>query len=139
VPEAILNKPGPLDDEEWGVMRRHTVAGEAILAPITSLRAVLPIVRSSHERWDGRGYPDGLAGERIPLGARIVSVCDAYRAMIERRTYREPLTEREALRELRDNAGSQFDPECVRALLAVLTARQAGGRPVPLHRPAHAA
>jgi GAF domain-containing protein len=139
VPEAILNKPGPLDDEEWGVMRRHTVAGEAILAPITSLRAVLPIVRSSHERWDGRGYPDGLAGERIPLGARIVSVCDAYRAMIERRTYREPLTERAALRELRDNAGSQFDPECVRALLAVLTARQAGGRPVPLHRPAHAA
>ena len=88
---------------------------------------------------NGHGYPDGLAGERIPLGARIVSVCDAYRAMIERRTYREPLTEREALRELRDNAGTQFDPECVRALLAVLTARQAGGRPVPLHRPAHAA
>jgi hypothetical protein len=139
VPEAILNKPGPLDDEEWGVMRRHTVAGEAILAPITSLRVVLPIVRSSHERWDGRGYPDGLAGEEIPLGARIVSVCDAYRAMIERRPYREPLSEREAARELRENAGTQFDPECVRALLAVLTARLASDRPVPLHRPAHAA
>ncbi len=139
VPEAILNKPGPLDDEEWGVMRRHTVAGEAILSPITSLRAVLPIVRSSHERWDGRGYPDGLAGAEIPLGARIVSVCDAYRAMIERRSYREPLSEREALRELRDNAGTQFDPECVRALLAVLVSRQSGEEPLRLHRPAHAA
>ena len=139
VPESILNKPGPLDDEEWGVMRRHTVAGEAILAPITSLRAVLPIVRSSHERWDGRGYPDGISGAEIPLGARIVSVCDAYRAMIERRTYREPLTEREAARELRENAGTQFDPECVRALLAVLTARQSRDEPVRLHRPAHAA
>ncbi|HET9545980.1 MAG TPA: HD-GYP domain-containing protein [Gaiellaceae bacterium] len=139
VPEAILNKPGPLDDEEWGVMRRHTVAGESILAPITSLRAVLPIVRSSHERWDGRGYPDGLAGRQIPLGARIVSVCDAYRAMIERRSYREPMTQREALGELRDNAGTQFDPECVRALMSVLVTRGSDEEQVPLHRPAHAA
>ena len=139
VPEAILNKPGPLDDEEWGVMRRHTVAGESILAPITSLRAVLPIVRSSHERWDGRGYPDGLAGRQIPLGARIVAVCDAYRAMIERRSYREPMTQREALGELRDNAGTQFDPECVRALMSVLVTRGSDEEQVPLHRPAHAA
>ena len=89
VPEAILNKPGPLDDDEWEIMRAHPEAGERILAPIASLAHVLPIVRSSHERWDGAGYPDRLAGEEIPLGARIVSVCDAYRAMIEPRPYRD--------------------------------------------------
>ena len=119
-------------------MRRHTLAGEAILAPITSLRKVLPIVRSSHERWDGSGYPDGLAGDAIPVGARIVAVCDAFRAMTERRPYRAPMSERDALAELRRNAGTQFDPACVRALLRVLDSR---GRtePLLLHRPAHAA
>jgi len=138
VPESILNKPGPLDADEWGIMRRHTLAGEAILAPITSLRKVLPIVRSSHERWDGSGYPDGLAGDAIPVGARIVAVCDAFRAMTERRPYRAPMSERDALAELRRNAGTQFDPACVRALLRVLDSR---GRtePLLLHRPAHAA
>jgi putative nucleotidyltransferase with HDIG domain len=138
VPESILNKPGPLDDEEWGIMRSHTVAGEAILAPITSLGDVLPIVRSSHERWDGVGYPDGLAGDDIPVGARIVAVCDAYRAMTERRPYRDPMTESDALAELRRNAGTQFDPACVRALIAVLGARRRT-EPLRLHRPAHAA
>jgi putative nucleotidyltransferase with HDIG domain len=139
IPESILNKPGPLDDAEWGIMRSHTIAGEAILAPITSLRDVLPIVRSSHERWDGRGYPDGLAGTEIPVGARIVSVCDAFRAMTERRPYRNPLDEREAVRELRRNAGTQFDPQCVGALLQVLRSRRVEPGEVRLHRPAHAA
>ncbi len=138
VPESILNKPGKLDEEEWGIMRRHTIAGEAILAPITSLKEVLPIVRSSHERWDGGGYPDGLAGKEIPIGARIVSVCDAFRAMTERRPYREPMSERDATLELRLNAGTQFDPVCVRALVSVLTERDREDE-VPLHRPAHAA
>ena len=139
VPESILNKKGPLDDEEWGIMRRHTVAGEAILAPITSLREVLPLVRSSHERWDGNGYPDGLAGEDIPVGARVISVCDAFRAMTERRPYREAMSERDATVELRLNAGTQFDPECVRALLSVLRDRSRSAEPVRLHRPSQAA
>ena len=139
IPESILNKPGPLDDAEWGIMRSHTIAGEAILAPITSLREVLPIVRSSHERWDGRGYPDGIGGNDIPVGARIVSVCDAFRAMTERRPYRNPLSEREAVRELRRNAGTQFDPQCVGALLQVLRSRRLEIGEVRLHRPAHAA
>jgi putative nucleotidyltransferase with HDIG domain len=138
VPESILNKPGKLDEDEWAIMRRHTIAGETILAPITSLKDVLPIVRSSHERWDGAGYPDGLAGKSIPIGARIVSVCDAFRAMTERRPYREPMSERDATLELRLNAGTQFDPVCVRALVSVLTERDREDE-VPLHRPAHAA
>ena len=139
VPGSVLNKPGPLDDEEWEMMRRHTEAGEAILAPIESLAAVLPIVRSSHERWDGRGYPDALAAETIPLGARVVSVCDAYRAMIEPRPYRAPRTPAEARSELQQNGGGQFDPACVEALLAVLDRRSGHERAIRLHRPAHAA
>jgi putative nucleotidyltransferase with HDIG domain len=139
VPESILNKKGPLDDEEWGIMRSHTVAGEAILAPITSLREVLPLVRSSHERWDGNGYPDGIAGKDIPVGARVISVCDAFRAMTERRPYREAMSERDATVELRLNAGTQFDPDCVRALLSVLRERARSAEPVRLHRPSQAA
>ncbi len=139
VPESILNKKGPLDDEEWGIMRTHTIAGEAILAPITPLRDVLPIVRSSHERWDGGGYPDGLIGEEIPAGARIISVCDAFRAMTERRPYRDPMTERDATLELRLNSGTQFDPDAVRALLTVLRERARSTEPARLHRPSQAA
>jgi HD-GYP domain-containing protein (c-di-GMP phosphodiesterase class II) len=136
IPEAILNKPGPLDDDEWVVMRSHPEAGERILAPIASLADVLPIVRSSHERWDGRGYPDGVAGEEIPVGARIVAVCDAYRAMVEPRPYRGALPRDVALTELRRGAGSQFDAACVRALLEALDERQR--EPVlHLHRPDH--
>ena len=110
VPESILNKKGPLDDEEWGIMRSHTIAGEAILAPITPLRDVLPLVRSSHERWDGGGYPDGLIGEEIPAGARIISVCDAFRAMTEQRPYRKAMSERDALLELRLELGHPVRP-----------------------------
>ncbi|HEX2109919.1 MAG TPA: HD domain-containing phosphohydrolase [Gaiellaceae bacterium] len=135
IPESILNKPGPLDEREWDVIRSHTEAGEAILQPIELLRDVLPIVRSSHERWDGRGYPDGLAGDEIPLGARIVSVCDAFRAMVEPRPYRPARAEEQARQELSANAGTQFDPACVRALLAVLNRRESSYE-LLLHRPA---
>jgi diguanylate cyclase (GGDEF)-like protein/putative nucleotidyltransferase with HDIG domain len=122
VPDAVLEKRTALDEEEWAVMRTHPVVGERILAPIEALATVVPIVRSSHERWDGRGYPDGLAGEEIPLGARIVAVCDAFRAMVEPRPYRPPL-EREAARaELERCSGTQFDPTVVTALLRVLDA-----------------
>jgi diguanylate cyclase (GGDEF)-like protein/putative nucleotidyltransferase with HDIG domain len=135
IPESILNRPGPLTDEQWQVMRSHPAVGERILAPIDSLKSVLPIVRSSHERWDGDGYPDGLSGTDIPLGARIVSVCDAYRAMVEERPYRGALTRGEAIEELRASSGSQFDPDCVNALLEVLRRRSARLVLPELHRP----
>ena len=139
IPDRVLGKSGPLDADEWSLMQKHTLIGERMLSVSPALGPVARLVRSSHERWDGRGYPDGLAGRQIPLGARIVAVCDAFRAMIERRSYREPMTQREALGELRDNAGTQFDTECVRALMSVLVTRGSDDEQVPLHRPAHAA
>jgi putative nucleotidyltransferase with HDIG domain len=135
IPEAILNKPGPLSEAEWDLMRRHPEVGAEILEPIASLHAVLPIVRSSHERWDGTGYPDRLSGEDIPLGARIVAVCDAFRAMIEERPYRGALAREEALRHLSDKADTQFDPNCVDLLLDVLAERERQERKLLLHRP----
>jgi putative nucleotidyltransferase with HDIG domain len=135
VPEAILNKPGPLTDEEWEIMRTHPKVGEQILRPIQSLQAILPIVRHHHERWDGAGYPDRLAGNAIPLGARIVSVCDAYRAMTEDRPYRAALPEAEARNELEQGAGAQFDADCVRALLGALDRRDAAATVVTLRPP----
>jgi putative nucleotidyltransferase with HDIG domain len=135
VPESILNKPGPLTDEQWSVMRSHPEVGERILAPMESLKSVLPIVRSSHERWDGAGYPDALSGDAIPLGARIVAACDAFRAMVEQRPYRDARTRGEAIEELRAAAGTQFDPDCVNALLEVLRRRSARLVLPELHRP----
>jgi putative nucleotidyltransferase with HDIG domain len=135
VPEAILNKPGPLDEAEWAVMRTHPEVGEQIVRPIQSLQAILPIVRHHHERWDGTGYPDGLAGRAIPVGARIVAVCDAYRAMTENRPYREALGPDEARRELEQGAGTQFDPDCVAAFLRALDRRHATAKVVALRPP----
>jgi putative nucleotidyltransferase with HDIG domain len=120
VPEAILNKQGPLDDAEREIMQRHTIVGEQILAPVEFLARVRPIVRHEHERWDGGGYPDGLYGEQIPLGARIVLVCDAYHAMTSDRPYRLAMSEEEARAELRAGAGTQFDPRVVDTFLAAL-------------------
>jgi putative nucleotidyltransferase with HDIG domain len=120
-PDDILNKPGPLDDEEWDVMRDHTVAGQRLLDRVGgTLHDVGLVVRSSHERYDGSGYPDGLAGAQIPLAARIVAVADAYSAMTTRRSYREPLDPRRALAELEANAGTQFDPVVAAAAIRVL-------------------
>jgi HD-GYP domain-containing protein (c-di-GMP phosphodiesterase class II) len=120
VPDAILDKPGPLDDHEWAFMQRHTIVGERILLAAPALAAVAPLVRASHERWDGGGYPDGLVGERIPLGARIVSLCDAFDAMVTDRAYRSAMSEQDALDEVERCAGTQFDPAVVGAFRAVL-------------------
>jgi HD-GYP domain-containing protein (c-di-GMP phosphodiesterase class II) len=120
VPEAILNKPGPLTTGERELVERHTVVGEQILSPVEFLADILPLVRSAHERFDGSGYPDGLAGEEIPLGARIVFACDTYDAMTADRAYRPAMTHEQATAELRRVAGSQLDPRVVEALIAVL-------------------
>ena len=113
IPDRILHKPGPLDAAEWDLMQRHTQIGERILAIAPAMGPVATIVRSSHERWDGGGYPDELEGEEIPLGSRIIFVCDAFEAMIETRSYRDPRSPEEALAELRRFAGTQFDPSVV--------------------------
>lgn len=121
IPEAILDKPGPLDDDEWAYIRRHTIMGERILAAAPALASAAKLVRSSHERLDGHGYPDGLTGEQIPLGSRIIAACDAYDAMTADRPYRTAMSTEVALAELRACAGSQFDPAVVDALATVLT------------------
>jgi HD-GYP domain-containing protein (c-di-GMP phosphodiesterase class II) len=114
VPKAIINKPGPLNDAEWAVMHRHTIAGEEMLRQVGGLLAsVGRMVRATHERYDGGGYPDGLVGEQIPIGARIVSSCDAFSAMTTNRSYRDAMPVGHALAELRRCAGTQFDPQVV--------------------------
>ena len=131
IPGEIINKPGPLDADERLVMNQHTIVGEQMLETIGGLLGeVGRIVRSSHEHWDGGGYPDGLAGEQIPLAARIVCTCDTWSAMTTDRSYRAALPRREAAAELRRCAGTQFDPAVVDALLAVLEPRLAG-EPAP--------
>ncbi|HWC28016.1 MAG TPA: PAS domain S-box protein, partial [Solirubrobacteraceae bacterium] len=125
IPEAILDKPAPLDEDEWSYVRRHTLVGERILAAAPALAPAAKIVRASHERLDGRGYPDGLAGEQIPLGARIIAACDAFDAMTADRPYRSAMSVEDALTELRACAGTQFDPAVVGALAAVVTGRYA--------------
>jgi diguanylate cyclase (GGDEF)-like protein len=125
IPDSILNKPGPLDATEWEFMHQHTILGERILNAAPALRPVARLVRSSHERWDGTGYPDQLAGEAIPLGARIVAVCDAYEAMTADRAYRQALPPHAARQELSANAGTQFDPAVVAAFLAAVDPDQA--------------
>jgi two-component system, cell cycle response regulator len=120
IPDAILDKPGPLDEQEQAFMRRHTIIGEEILLGAPALADVAALVRSSHERFDGLGYPDGLAGEAIPVGARIVAVCDAFDAMVTDRPYLASRSVAAALDELRRCAGSQFDPAVVEAFAAVL-------------------
>ena len=137
IPEAILNKPAPLTADEWEVVRSHPLAGERILAPIEALVDVVPIVRSTHERWDGGGYPLRLAGDAIPVGARIVAVCDAYRAIVEPRPYRPARSAEAALAELRACAGTQFDPACVEAFAAALEAPPAKEPVRRLERPDH--
>jgi HD-GYP domain-containing protein (c-di-GMP phosphodiesterase class II) len=113
VSESILNKTGPLDFEEWTRMEKHPVIGESMVAPISSGSKVLPIIRHHHERFDGHGYPDGLRGDRIPLLARIVSICDAYDALVNDRPYRPRVPEPAAVAILREGAGRQWDPELV--------------------------
>jgi diguanylate cyclase (GGDEF)-like protein len=126
IPESILAKPGPLDDEEMAFVRRHTLIGARILLAAPSLAPEAALVRASHERWDGTGYPDRLAGEVIPLGARIIFACDAFEAMTsDERPYRTPMSAELALEELRRCAGTQFDPRVVDALSDLVTGGQA--------------
>jgi HD-GYP domain-containing protein (c-di-GMP phosphodiesterase class II) len=120
VPSEILLKPGPLDDHEWATMRTHAAAGGELVARIDAFAHLAPAVRASHERWDGGGYPDGLAGEEIPLAARIIAACDTFDAIVTDRPYRPGRTPAEACAELRRVAGAQLDPAVVDALLAEL-------------------
>ncbi len=120
IPNSILHKPGKLDEREWESMRRHPVIGEKILADVPGFEEIARAVRHEHERWDGGGYPDGLSGDAIPLASRIVLVCDAYHAMTSDRPYRKAMGEAAARDELRRNAGTQFDPGVVAALLRAL-------------------
>jgi diguanylate cyclase (GGDEF)-like protein len=120
IPDAILHKPGPLDADEWNFIQRHTTIGERIVNAAPALAQVAVLVRSTHERYDGGGYPDGLTGEAIPIGARIIFACDAFDAMIGDRPYRLGMAVHDALEELRRCSGTQFDPEVVAALEAAL-------------------
>jgi diguanylate cyclase (GGDEF)-like protein len=122
IPDSVLSKPGPLSEEEWSFVRRHTVIGERILAASPSLKDVARIVRSTHERMDGTGYPDGLAGAEICIEARIIAVCDAFASMTSERSYRAELAPAAAIAELRRCAGPQFDPEIVELLAGAVDA-----------------
>jgi len=141
VPDAVLQKKGPLTEPEFELVQRHPVVGARIVGSVSELAHLAPAIRSAHERWDGRGYPDGLTGEEIPVLSRITFVCDAYDAMVSDRSYRKGLPPQSALEEVRGNAGSQFCPRAAEALLAVLrqgrphsrsdTRRPTPGPPVP--------
>ena len=120
VPGSILCKPGPLDDEEWTVMREHPVIGAQIISPMRFLQGAVEIVRTHHERWDGEGYPHGLRGEQIPLPARIFAVADSFDAMTSHRPYRAAMPLERALAEIGEGAGSQFDPDVARAFLQLV-------------------
>ena len=120
IPDAILSKPGPLDEQEWRFMRRHTIIGERIVNAAPALGEAAALIRSSHERFEGGGYPDGLGGEDIPLGSRVIAVCDAFDAMTSDRPYRTGLSTDDALRELERCAGAQFDPTVVTAFKEAL-------------------
>ena len=121
IPDSILMKPGKLDESEWKIIRGHTIHGAQLVAPIKKLSDVAPIIECSHERYDGSGYPYGLAGEDIPLGARIIGVVDSYSAMLDERPYKKPISHGEAIAELKRNAGILFDPQVVNAFLYVLS------------------
>jgi len=131
IPDAIITKTGPLTSEEWEFMHQHTVMGEQILmAAGPSMAALGPLVRATHERWDGKGYPDGLAGEQIPVGARIVAICDAFSAMTTTRTYKQAMSLSDALDELRRCAGTQFDPRLVQLFCSIAAEGAKPSRPV---------
>jgi len=124
VPDAILLKPGPLDEAETARMQAHVVIGESIVRPLRSGSSLLPIIRNHHERYDGRGYPDRLMGSAIPRLARIVSVCDAFDALVNDRPYRKRRAIDEALAVLRNGAGTQWDPEVVEVVTSDSTSLQ---------------
>jgi HD-GYP domain-containing protein (c-di-GMP phosphodiesterase class II) len=120
IPDHILNKPGPLTEEEWEVMRQHPVHAYKLLAPIPFLHPALEVAYNHHEKWDGSGYPRGLKGEAIPLAARIFAVVDVWDALLDDRPYRRAWTEEAARAYLREQAGAHFDPQVVEVFLKVL-------------------
>ena len=122
IPHSVLTKPGPLKDNEWAVMRSHATIGADAVAEVAELAHLAPAVRACHERWDGRGYLDALAGEAIPLASRVTFVCDAYDAMTSDRAYRPARSQIVALSELRHGAGRQFCPRCAITLVDELLA-----------------
>jgi two-component system cell cycle response regulator len=136
IPDQVLHKPGPLDPAEWELVRSHTVIGQRILEAAAAMAPVARVVRSSHERWDGHGYPDGLSGEAIPLASRIVFACDAFDAMTSDRPYRAAMGVGEALEELHANAGTQFDPRLVELFCerVAMFGRRASGAESPTAR-----
>ncbi len=136
IPDSILHKPGPLDPDEQRFVRRHTLIGESILNAAPALAGIARLVRSSHERYDGGGYPDGLREEEIPLPSRIIFVCDSFHAMTTDRPYRRPMKEEDALAELKRCAGTQFDPAVVDAFAAELAALRTARRHAAVQRPA---
>ena len=129
IPDAILQKPARLTPDEWDVMRRHSIIGADVVTRVPALRSIVPIIRGHHERWDGAGYPDRLAAEEIPVGARIVAVVDAFFAMISDRPYRQGQSYDWARAELRRCAGTQFDPSIVTAFLALPPSNDSAVRP----------
>jgi two-component system cell cycle response regulator len=128
IPAGILDKPGPLDEQEWAFMCRHPLIGERIVLAAPALASTAPLIRSSHERVDGQGYPDRLTGEAIPLGSRIIAVCDAFDAMTSDRVYRQTMTPDAALAEIHASAGSKFDTRIVEVFRGVISGRTEGGR-----------
>lgn len=138
LPDSILHKPGKLDEQEWDVIRELPAIGERILRAIPGLGDVARIVRHAHERFDGTGYPDGLMGQEIPIGSRIVLACDTYQAMTSKNPYREPMSHADAVRELVACAGTQFDPRVTEALIGDLHQQVQTGKLRPGEVPATA-
>jgi putative nucleotidyltransferase with HDIG domain len=122
IPDAILQKPTKLDEEEWKIVQMHPKLGAELISPIKRLSSVAPMVENSHERYDGLGYPHGIKGEEIPLGARIISVVDSYSAMLDKRPYKEPYSMDKIIDELKRNSGKMYDPLVVEAFLKLLQA-----------------
>lgn len=120
VPRDLLIKPGPLTNEEWNIIRRHPAYGANLMDPVQSMSEIQPLVHSHHEHFSGDGYPDGLIGEEIPIGARIIAVADAYSTMVTRRIYRKPISSELARKELLRCSGTQFDPEVIDHMLVLL-------------------
>jgi len=125
IPDAILNKPGNLDEKEWEVVHKHPDLGADLIAPIKKLSRVAPIINCSHERFDGKGYPRGLSKEDIPIGARIVSVADSFSAMKDKRPYKDPISDEKAIQELQENSGKMYDPIVVEAFLKMIKSNKA--------------
>jgi len=124
IDEAILNKNGTLNEEEWVEVRKHPEIGYRILSTVNNMSEMAEFVLSHHERWDGKGYPQGLSGEQIPLESRIIGIADAYDAMVSERSYKKSLTKEEAIKELTENAGTQFNAECVRVFIEKVLTRE---------------